>query len=146
MPVRIALVLVACLLAGCGSSGDDKASGPASPTPAPASTPRTALQADLADLPLGSRETAVRERLGPPEKVLRRAPFICLVYATDGGPDTWVRMCFKDGRMTGMGTIAGRENAMTLPPEKPESTEGLEQTKPSKKKSPVRTVTPEPDA
>jgi hypothetical protein len=102
--------MVAAVLGGCGSgSGSDTR----------ARALKTISQRDAAALQLGYPEAALLKRFGDPEKRLEQAPFECLVYATDAGPDTWLRMCFKGGRMTGIATIPGRQTAMTLNPPGP---------------------------
>lgn len=109
-----ALVLGAC--GGGDGDGPSTASG-GTAKPAPTATghkPRFVSQTLANKLQLGSRETGVLSRLGKPEAVLSDNGIRCFVYATDAGPDTWLRMCFKDGRMTGVGTIPGRKTAMTL--------------------------------
>jgi hypothetical protein len=104
--------------------------------------PGFAAQRKTSAIQLGSRMTAVLERLGQPRKRLSDQDFDCFVYATDAGPDTWVRMCFRDGRMTGMGTISGRRIAMTLRVAAPKGDGKLVRPKPVKGATAVPTIEP----
>jgi hypothetical protein len=104
-------------LAGCGS--DDATTSapppPAAVTSTEASTPANVVkQTDLQGIPLGLSQAAILKRFGPPAARPSSAKQRCLVYATDGGPDTWQRFCFIHGKLANIATVIGRRNAVTL--------------------------------
>ena len=110
MKAAIVTLICGAVLAGCGGLGaqgsgeDDGEGGDRRP---PAGPPGRGDVAPARHQPVARAHATSAS----PRPCSSRAPFRCFVYATDGGPDSWLRMCFKDDKMTGVGTIVGRTNA-----------------------------------
>lgn len=112
---RVALLLLAVLAGACGGGADAPAGAGAEQTATPAAA-RVVPQARAEGIDLGTSERVVIEQLGPPAARPADSRQRCAVYATDAGPDTWLRLCFRQDRLTSYGTVIGRETALTLEP------------------------------
>jgi hypothetical protein len=98
------------------ASGTEPAATNTTPAPAKPAKSRVVRQAEITNIPLGSSQAVVVKRFGEPVGRPSNKKQDCLVYATDGGPDTWERFCFIDDKLVNMATVIGRKNALTLDP------------------------------
>lgn len=143
--MKAVIIIMVCGVAAAGCGGSDGGKAPAKgKATADTEAPRRIPQGKGMALPLGTNQSRAIKDLGTPEAVLESAPFRCFVYATDGGEDTWLRMCFKDDKLTGVGTIVGRKNAMTLDVPDAKGPGKVKRPKSSRKTVPVLTPTPTP--
>jgi hypothetical protein len=109
-----ALACALAVLGGCG--GDDDAREAAKP----ARSATGVTQARIDALTLGAAERDVRAALGRPTATIERPKFRCHVYPTAAGGDTWLRLCFFDGKLGSLATVIGKQTALAVDPVKVE--------------------------